>query len=299
MSTPADAASSPASEPAHPPKIPSASPEEPVPIASALATQAGPTEEFTTPGARAAAAASTLPPVTRADCTRLGIRIFLIGVSLPVIAAALLPSAANLIAYALGTTPALASFNVGHAALALYFVAPPAALFGAMMGFEAFRVISGSRKPLHLHNAAWFVLGLLFLPFFATVWLILPLYLHSHLRRELLAGEPQPDVLRSLLHLVYMCLWPLALFVGTTGLSEAFRSSVSSGMRETGVSLAICTWSALWICDYLMLLMFASWRSVRILAAPPSKTAQYSLGALLATTLGLAAWVSGLVLLFR
>lgn len=299
MSTPADAAPSPASESAHLPKMPSASPEEPVPIAHTHAKETGPGEDFVTPAARAAAAASTLPPVTRADCTRLGLRIFLIGMSLPVIAAAVLPYAAYLITYAIGGTPSLASFNFGQAALALYFVAPPAALFGAVMGFEAYRVITGSRKPLTLPNALWFVLGLLFLPFLATVWLILPLYLHSHLRKELLGGEAQPDILRSLLHLVYMCLWPMALFVGTTGLSEAIHNPFSNSMRAVAVSLAVCTWSALWICDYLMLLMFASWRSVRILAAAPSKTAQYSLGALMATIIGLAAWVSGLVLLFR
>lgn len=247
-------------------------------------------------------AAPALKPVTRSDCVWLGLRIFLAGASLPILAACLMPQAGNLAGWLLGDAAPGMALNLNQLLLAAYLVLPPVALLGAVLGFEAYRVIGGSRRPFSLPGWAWALLCLLGLAYGATFWLLIPLYLHARLQRELTFQHVEQDAVHGLLAGVYMLLLPLAMFVGTALLSDAFKSASASARASIGtlaLPLALSIWPALWICDFLLLMALASWRSARVLAPPQTHAVQYTLGALMQVSLGAGAWVSGLVLLFR
>lgn len=254
------------------------------------------------PASQAACTTPALKPVSRADCVWLGLRIFLAGTGLPILAACLMPQAGNLVTWLLDGGAPWKGLAFSQALLAAYLVLPPAALLGAVLGFEAYRVIGGSRKPFSLPGWAWLVLCLPGLAYGATFWLLVPLYLHARLQRDLTQQRVEHDAAHGLLGGIYMLLLPLVMFVGTALLSEVFKSkpaSVYLAIKDLALPLAISIWPALWICDFLLLMALASWRSVRVLAPPQTHAVQYTLGALILVSLGAGAWISGLVLLFR
>lgn len=242
------------------------------------------------------AAASDLPAVTRADCTWLGLKIYGLGLMIPLALCVVLECIENL--YAMATRSAPWEFNVdfGQLFLAIYLGVLPLAFFGMVMGFETFRVVVGSRKPFRLHGAGWIVLCILGLPYGVTFWAVIPLYLQSRLRKVALHGESELQAFRSVLHIIYMIVWFIAFLVGTAELRTSLRPG--NDVASLSLPLIICAWSAVWVCDFLLLMTFSAWRSVRILAKPPSHTMQYSLGFMLGVVLAIGSWVSGLMHIF-
>lgn len=228
-----------------------------------------------------------IPPVTRSACVMLGLRIYTVGAAVPIFAAAIMP-------FMRGQITAPGYWNM--LGLALYAALPPMALLGAIMGFEAYRVVCRSRAPIELSRWVWAALMLTTIPFAATLWLTIPLYLHSQLRRDVLNPSGQPGMNVSLLQFLYFLIWPVVILTGMAGASDAL---VSNNGRSVAAPLVISTWGMLWVCDYLLLVTLAAWRSVRILEKPPSHTVQYSLGTLMAAIFGIGAWVSGLVMIYR
>jgi len=237
-----------------------------------------------------------LPAITRAECTKLGLRIFSFGMALPILAAALFPIIQGTVdKMLLGTRlPPLADLEL--IGLAAYCAVPPMAFLGALLGFDTFQLVSGARRQRNIPGYLWLVLGIVALPYFATFLLVIPLYLHARMREKLTRHSYDLELLRSWLHLLYLIALPIVLFVGTSALRQALKAD--SRTHEMVVPLLICAWAVIWIGDNLMLLMFASWRSARILAPAPSRSMQFSLGALMLTTFLGGGWVSGLVLIF-
>ncbi|MCW8133293.1 MAG: hypothetical protein KIS92_23315 [Planctomycetota bacterium] len=226
-------------------------------------------------------------PVTRSACTLLGLKLYAGGAAVPVLAALAMP-------FLQFKGPVRINWeNVG---LALYLIVPPAALLGAAMGFECYRLVCRSRRPVELPGWLWLLFFLVTLPYGATFWLAVPLFLHSSLRRDVLTPGGSSDMKASLLHFLYLLAWPVVVLCGMAALSDALQSSRGERLWE---AVLICVWGMFWICDYLLLLTLASWRIARLLEKPPSHTVQYSLGTLMMAIFGVGAWVSGLVAIFR
>lgn len=242
-------------------------------------------------------ATSVLNPITRGDCTLLGARLFGGAMAAVVLLAALMIAGrfyAEILLLGRSDAP---EASLKQVALAFYFTALPMALLGAGVGFEIYRVLACSRSPFRLPGLLWFVLFLLALPYGITFWLILPVYLQCRLRERVLHGVESATGFASLVHLAYLLVWVVVLFVGVGVLS----GGLASGRRLDHLvpGLMICAWSILWLGDYALVMAVASWRSTRILASAKVHTFQFTLGALMAFVFVVGAWVAGLVKIFE
>ncbi|MCK6473199.1 MAG: hypothetical protein L6R28_15755 [Planctomycetes bacterium] len=252
------------------------------------------------PAAAADAAGGPSPvfnPITRGDCTLLGAKLFGGATAVVVLLAALMVTGRFYVEmFLLGASAALQP-SLAQVTMALYFTVLPMALLGAYFGFEIYRVLACSRRPLRLPGPVWFVLLLLSLPYGIAFWLVLPLYLQFRLRERVLHGVEGSTGFASFVHLVYLLVWVVALFVGVGLLSGGLVAG--RRLEHLVPGLAICAWSIVWLGDYALVMAIASWRSTRILAPAKVHTVQFTLGALMTFIFVVGTWVAGLVKIFE
>ena len=173
----------------------------------------------------------------------------------------------------------------------LFAVLPPLALIGAGSAFRLYRNAVGNVRRAggsSILTALLFLLGLVLCliigcglsvvgyvlaPMLAGSWLYL-WYLRRRMIRE-----------------AWFTIWALIL---------AACPVVSIDQTgEAAVGLLACTLALLLAVDALVLYTVCRWRTGGNLASSPNYTFQFSLGSLLATTFGIAAYISALVLLAR
>lgn len=181
--------------------------------------------------------------------------------------------------------------------MAFYFSVLPFALLGAYLGFEIYRVLACSRRPFRLPGPAWFLLFIPAQAYGIAYWLLLPVYLQCRLRERVLHGVESSTGFASFVHLLYLLVWVVALFIGVSVLSGGLVAG--RRLEHLAPGLGICAWSVVWLGDYALVMAIASWRSTRILAPANVHTVQFTLGALMTVIFVVGAWVAGLVKIFE
>jgi len=214
---------------------------------------------------------ATRPLKTRRDCTILGMKVYAIGM-----ASCLLVSAAPGLARA-GIWDGQGSTAVLKQLLAACVIGiPPTVFFGALVGFELYRLAAGSIRWRDTGCLTWIVC-LLFL-----TYVTLPLYLaYRHRRRRIEEGRGGTWWL-PLCHFLLLLYLACALSAG--------------GRRADSIAAMVCGgFLSLFLSDSVVVNIIAQWRNEGRLAAPVSHKFQYSLGTLLIFVLGLGAWLTALV----
>lgn len=163
---------------------------------------------------------------------------------------------------------------------ALFVALPLAVLFGAVVGFEAYRLATGLREFLEIKWWTWL------LSFFILT-VCLPLFYFQYRRRRKILHESA--AVGWLAPCVYALLVLGADYQGAVFEAEGKRMA----FRILGALLSLL------VADSLVVNVIAGWRNQRRLALPTAHRFQFSLGSLMLAVLGLGAWVSGLVLVFR
>lgn len=228
------------------------------------------------------AAASQLK--SRRDCAILGAKVFggTMLASLAVGAAARV-----LFRVALGRFPD--PLAAGLFGTALVIAVPPAAMFGAISGFELYRVAAGSREWRPIGCMVWILLFLLTAP---IAFLIAPMLYLLYWRREQLLIEGANIT------------WKLPAFYVALMLGmDAMRLSQYVNVDPLGKDLVFLSFTnglmALCIADGIVVNVIARWRNEGRLAAPVSHTFQFTLGTMLIFVLSLGGWMTAMVAIFK
>jgi hypothetical protein len=172
---------------------------------------------------------------------------------------------------------------VKNFAMAAYLVIPPAALLGALTGFELYRISTGSVDWQPSRWWTW-ILGVILLQ-----WLVIPLYFQEVHRKNVLV---EGTGVRWRLPIVYACI---LIFIGLLQVLEtwSFRSAQFMWIQVFAVIFSLL------IADCVLVNRMAFWRDEGQLAPPQSHVFQFTLGTMLAIVLSAGTWVSGLVIIFR
>jgi len=169
------------------------------------------------------------------------------------------------------------SFGIGA-----YLVVPPAALFGAITGFELYRIAAGSVDWRPAPWWAW-VLGVVLLQ-----WLVFPLFLQERHRKTVIAEARGPSWQLPIFYFIIHVFISLAqITVGWTNLSRQF---IWIQMVTVFITLLIA--------DCVLVNHIAVLRDQGRLAPPQTHVFQFTLGTMLAMVLCAGSWVTGLVLIF-
>ena len=208
-----------------------------------------------------------LPPdlKTRRDCTLLGIKVFVL---VPALFSLL-----SLLLYLIQGGPRHPYHEPIESPVfilqTLVVVLPPAALLGAAVGFEVYRLAAGSRQPREIGCVIW-LLFVLVMSYFAFVLFLM----FSRRKKLIVEGKPVS--------------WYLPLGLTILNVLLCF---------VPGLIILIVMLSLL-ISDCIVVNMVALWLQRGRLAAPQSHNIQFSLGTLMIFMLGLGAWLTALVRIF-
>jgi hypothetical protein len=162
-------------------------------------------------------------------------------------------------------------------------------LVGALIAFETYKMLMGLRP---FREIKWYVWLILF--FICLQYIILP-FLIQYLRRKwIIFDGKSPGWLAPIFYSAWMLLMSWVCY------QEATRSSSTPNKLEvTALCMFGAVLGALFLGDCLIVNALAKARDEKRILPPPAHNFQFSLGAMLATVIGLGAYVSGLVLIFR
>lgn len=199
------------------------------------------------------------------------------------LAAVVLPAAAALFGWPTLSEMAVLSFK------AAFIVLPPAGLAGAVIALETYKLLYGLRK---FKEIKWYVWVIFF--FLCVPHIMLP-FLLQYLRRKWIIQDLRPP--GWLAPILYASMFLLLAYISFK--QAVFHGSRSSYLETTELCMAGSILAALFLGDCLIVNVLGKARNEGRLLPPPAHKFQFSLGAMLATVLGLGAYVSALVLIFR
>ncbi|MCK6472326.1 MAG: hypothetical protein L6R28_11320 [Planctomycetes bacterium] len=171
-------------------------------------------------------------------------------------------------------------------------VVPPVLAGVALVAWDLYRLATHLRTPVHTNmwalGAAMVVLAVLNAYVTFLIVPFIPFLLQRLRRRKLFSANPSAD---WMLPSAYVLLFGVAGTLLGDGPPRSLLEAVP-------VAMIVCYFGVL-IQDCLMVDRMARWSTQGRLKVLQGKTFQFSLGSLLAVVMGLAAYVTGLVLIFR
>ena len=228
---------------------------------------------------------SASPLWTRRDCTLLGMKVFAASVA----AAALLTAAPALLHMGSGYTIRWTSILIQTFSV-IFVAAPPAALFGSAVGFELYRLAAGSRQPRETGCVTWTV-GCLMASVCFLGPLVMLFYLQSAARKNYILQSKSGAWAYPVFYIVIMMcisLWTIS----------AVNHRRAGYNEDLGLVFGLNCFLALFLADSIMVMIIGRLTDKCLLAEPQTHRFQFSLGTMMLVSLGLGAYISGLINIF-